>query len=122
MGLITVFVRKPCRFCDVVLSVLASTIEEVRASFAREGRPRPHLVVDVVDCTRDVARANQCRALSGGSTVPQVFFNGVRVGTCTECEAFKRTGELYSRLAALAVEPSVKDFPPSVPATVVKVT
>ncbi len=119
MGRITVFTKQRCRFCETVIAVLRNTIAELGPDLDSSGTVG--LDLQIIDVTKDVAFANQCKRLSGSHTVPQVFFNEEHVGNCSQCEVFARSGELKRRLVALAATPSA-DFPPIPDAAIVKIS
>ena len=124
MGRITLFSKEACPFCDAVGEVLrAAILEALRVVSSAPGDTDFcffGLELAVVDVTHDLARATQCKRLSGASTVPQVFLNGVHIGDCGATEGLFRSGRLVPRLVELASTPPAALSPPD--AEVLKIT
>ena len=125
MGRITLFTREQCPFCIEVGVVLrAAMLEALRMVCGAAGDTDfgiYGLELAEVDVTHDLARATQCKRLSGAATVPQVFLNVEHIGDCGATEGLFRSGRLVPRLVELASAPPA-NFPPPPDAEVLKIT
>lgn len=80
---IKIYTREYCGYCSAAISLL-------------DGKKVPY---EEIDCTGDDATRAKIRALSGQSTVPQIFIDGKSVGGYTELRALDRSGQFDKIIA-----------------------
>ena len=116
MGVLIVYGKDGCEFCDVVIDILNDLLAMVKSK-----APGSKLRIKLLDC-QDGARAAQCIKLTGTRTVPHIFFNENYIGDSSTLIALKN--EDPEKLYSMALEASKIDsnFPPPPEAAMVKVT
>ncbi len=88
MGIITIFVRQDCLYCDKVISSVKELITLVNNHVISEGGT-PDLTVQCVEAVGPMA--SLCIRLTGSLSVPHVFFNEEYIGNCsTFCGMFEQ--------------------------------
>lgn len=116
MGVLVVYGKDGCEFCDVVIDILTNLLAMVKSN-----SPGLNLSIKLLDC-QDGARAAQCIKLTGKRTVPHIFFNSTYIGDSSVLIALKN--EDPEKLYSMALEAGKIDsnFPPPPEAAMVKVT
>lgn len=85
MAIVEIYTKPTCGFCFMAKRLLKSkgiSFSEVNISAQPE------------------RRAEMIQRANGGSTVPQIFVDGVHVGGCDDLMALERGGKLDALLAA----------------------
>ena len=150
MGVVTVFVREDCPFCEVVKRIIECTRGRALAALDNDPQARAQAVRDLKDdktlwggesfealATPEIAvnyvycsgaEAVVCARLTQTLTVPHVFFNAEYVGDHSifrDLEAKSGLGPcslLFNKMCKLGMATSPKNFPPRADAAMVKVS
>lgn len=85
MAKIEIYTKPTCGFCHMAKRLLTSK----GVSFAE---------IDI--SAQPARRAEMIQRAQGGSTVPQIFIDGVHVGGCDDLFALERGGKLDAMIAA----------------------
>mmetsp|Transcript_13014 Transcript_13014/g.14919 ORF Transcript_13014/g.14919 Transcript_13014/m.14919 type:complete len:142 (-) Transcript_13014:390-815(-) len=129
MGIVTIFEKPDCTYCDQVHACLTRLIGDACAELKAEGLAEdPHIQIQRVNCSVDGALFVLCIRLTNSFTVPHVFFNEEYVGDASQFITLNKDCKegcnlLLQKLKALALKPDPNpSFPPKPDAPMVKVT
>ena len=118
MGVIVLFGKANCEYCDKAHSFLQELVAELKAS-----EENWDIKIKIIDC-KDGARAAQCIQLTGKRTVPHIFLNDTYLGNASAVLGFNdsagKRNTLKDKIKAAALVES--NFPPVPLAAMVKVT